>query len=134
MRGLLKDKLETDMEKKSGPAGQAQRQARNTKRMKRRAKRRINKIRKLQKERVKENKTSAVWNVQMANIHRGRFEEIVKLCKRSGMDITFVAELNTFCHGINKFEIDGGGGRRELEQVMQGGSVKQIVLMEGVGY
>ena len=58
MRALLKDKLETDMEKNPGPASQAQRQARNARR-KRRARRRISKLRKLQKEWVKGNTTIA---------------------------------------------------------------------------
>ena len=62
----------------------------------RRARRRINKIRIFQKDWVKGNKTIAMWNVQGANVHGGRFGEIVKLCKRNGADITFVTELNTF--------------------------------------
>ena len=64
------------------------------------------------------------WNVQRANIHGGRFGEIIKLCKRSGMDITFVTELHTFSHGIKKFEIDG-----ESMYLLQ--STKKGVLMRG---
>ena len=59
---LLKDKLETDVEKNPGPASQAQRQARNARRKRRRARKRISKIRKLQKEWVKGNKAIATWN------------------------------------------------------------------------
>ena len=56
---------------------------------------------------MKGNQTIATWNVQRCNIHGGRFGEILKLCKRNGRDITFVTELDTFSHGIKKFEIDG---------------------------
>jgi len=103
MRALL----ETDWRKPHpGSAIQAQRQARNARRKRRRARRRIGKIRKLQKEWVKGNKTIATWNVPRVNIHGGRFREIVKLSKRSGMGITFVSELNIFSHDIKKFDID----------------------------
>ena len=127
MSAFLNDKLETDVENNPGPASQAQRQARNTRRKRRRARRRISKIRKLQKEWVKGNKTIATWNVQRANIHGGRFGEIVKLCKRSGMDITFVTELSTFSHGIKKFEIDG-------ESMYLLHSTRTGVLMRGKWY
>ena len=70
------------------------------------------------------NKKIVMWNVLRTNIHGGRFGEIVKLCKRSGMDITFVTELNTFSHGIKKFEIDG-----ESMYLLQ--STKKGVLMRG---
>ena len=107
MSALLKNKLETDVEKNPGPSSQAQRQVRNARRKRRRSRRRISKIRMLQKESVKGSKIIATWNVQRANIHGGRFRKIVKLCKRSGMDITFLTELHTFSHGIKKIEIDG---------------------------
>ena len=107
MSAFLNDKLETDVENNPGPASQAQRQARNPRRKRRRARKRISKLRKLQKEYLKGNKTITTWNVERANILGGRLGEIVKLCKRSGMDITFVTELSTFSHGIKKFEIDG---------------------------
>ena len=69
MRALLKDKLETDVEKCPEPVSQAQRQARNTRRKRRRARRIIERIRKLQKEWVKGNKTIATWNEKRANVH-----------------------------------------------------------------
>ena len=59
MRALMTDKLETDVEKNSGPASQAQGRARNTRRKRRRARRRINKIRKFPKEWWKGNRTIA---------------------------------------------------------------------------
>jgi len=61
---------------------------------------------------------------QYTHIHGGRFGEIVKLCKRSGMDIAFLTELNTFSHGIKKFEIDG-------ESMYLLHSTKTGVLMRG---
>ena len=125
MRALLKDKLETDVEKNPGPAIRAQRQARNTRRKRRRVRRRIDRIRKLQKGWAKGNKTIATWNVQRANIHGGRFGEIIKLCKWNGTDITFVTELNTFSHGIKKFETDG-------ESMYLLHSMKTGVLMRGI--
>ena len=124
MRALLKDKLKTDVEKNPGPTSQAQRQARNTRRKRRRARRRIKKLLTLQKEWIKGNKTIATWNVQRANIHGRRFGEIVKLCKRSGMDITCMTELNTFSHGIKKYEIDG-------ESMYLLHTTKTAVLMRG---
>ena len=107
VRTLSKYKLKTDVEKIPRPASEAQRRARNTRRKRRRANRKINKIKKLQKDWVKGNKTIATWNVQRANIHEGKFGEIVKLCKRNGTDITFVTVLNTFSNGIKRFEING---------------------------
>ena len=127
VRALLKDKLETDVEKNPGPASRAQRQARNTRRKRRRVRRRVKKIRKLQKDWVKGNKTIATWNVPGANIHGGRFGKIVKLYKQNGTDITFVTELNTFSHGIKKFETDG-----ESMYLLQ--SMKKGVLMRGKLY
>ena len=126
MRALLKDKLETDVEKNPGPASRAQRQARNTRRKRRRVRRRIDRIRKVQKEWVKGNKTMATWNVQRATIHGSRFGEIVK-CKRNGTDITFITELNTFSHGIKKFETDG-------ESMYLLHSIKAGVMMRGKRY
>ena len=76
---------------------------------------------------MKGNKTIATWNVQRANIHGGRFGEIVKVCKRNGTDITFVTELNTFSHGIKKFETDG-------ESMYLLHSTKTGVLMRGKWY
>ena len=127
MRALLKDKLETDVEKNPGPASRTQRQARNTRRKRRRVRRRIDRIRTLQKEWVKGNKTIATWNVQMANIHGGRFGEIVKSCKWNGTDIPFVTKLNTFSRGIKKFETDG-------ESMYLLHSMKTGVLMRGKWY
>ena len=109
IRAALKDKLKTDVEKNPGPTSQAQRQARNTRRKSRREGRRIKKVLTLQKEWIKGNKTIATWNVQRANIHGRRFGEIAKLCKRRGLGITCMMELNTFNHGIKKFDIDGEG-------------------------
>ena len=106
LRALVIDRLKIDVEKSPGPASVAQRQARNARRKRRRARRRSKKERKLQTEWVKGNKTNATWNVQRANIHGGRFGEIVKPCTRSEMDIAFVTELNTLNHGIKKYEID----------------------------
>ena len=48
-----------------------------------------------------------MWIVPRANIHGGRFGEIVKLCKGNGTDITFVTKLNTYSNGIKRSEIDG---------------------------
>ena len=105
MRALLKDKLKTDVEKNPGPTSQAQRQARNTRRKRRRARRGIKKVLTLQKEWNKGNKTISTWNIQRPNIHGRKFGEIAKLCKRSGMDIIFMTELNTISHVVKKFEI-----------------------------